>query len=407
MTGRLGLNAFYRTLFLEGDHSMKKFYRSAAFALLAGCLLTALGAARGNAQTIQQKLTVAVDDGVHFYVDVQVKGTSLPSANTLGSATIDIKYDSTKIKYLTAANWATNLSAAGGYNRSATDNKTFVRIGITGGSVNQDGGGSPAGMDLTSSYTTWVQLQFSTLDSTQVTDLIIDTTSNAIGLFENHANDPNTGKIINDSLSTPANITNQPLPITLSAFTAVPAVSGGVKIAWTTLSEINCYGYYIQKSAQASTGYQDIAGSFTAGNGTTSTPHSYSFTDANPGAGTWYYRLKEVDQNGSIHYAEPVQVSGLTSVASSDLPTTFGLSQNYPNPFNPTTTIRYALPVRSHVVLTVYDALGQSVGELVNGDMSAGYHMVVFNGSRFASGLYFYRIQAGSFVATKSLVLVK
>ena len=89
------------------------------------------------------------------------------------------------------------------------------------------------------------------------------------------------------------------------------------------------------------------------------------------------------------------------------LPTTFSLSQNFPNPFNPTTTIRYAVARRGHVVLALYNTLGQLVATLVNEDLSAGTYDARFDGRSFASGVYFYRIQAGAFVQTKSLILLK
>jgi hypothetical protein len=85
----------------------------------------------------------------------------------------------------------------------------------------------------------------------------------------------------------------------------------------------------------------------------------------------------------------------------------FRLEQNYPNPFNPSTTIRYVLPYRSHVTLTVYNMLGQQVAQIVNGEVDAGNHDVQFNASNLASGVYFYRIQAGNFVESKALLLVK
>ena len=92
---------------------------------------------------------------------------------------------------------------------------------------------------------------------------------------------------------------------------------------------------------------------------------------------------------------------------SSGIPVAFALSQNYPNPFNPTTTIRYAVPYRSHTSLIVYNTLGQKVAELVNGDIDAGFHEIRFMGTNLASGVYFYRLQAGSFVDVKKLVLCK
>jgi hypothetical protein len=85
---------------------------------------------------------------------------------------------------------------------------------------------------------------------------------------------------------------------------------------------------------------------------------------------------------------------------------TFVLLQNYPNPFNPSTTIRYGLARRSIVTLGVYNTLGQQVAVLAKGEQEAGFHEVKFDGSAFASGVSFYRIQAGSFVQTKKLVLL-
>jgi hypothetical protein len=89
------------------------------------------------------------------------------------------------------------------------------------------------------------------------------------------------------------------------------------------------------------------------------------------------------------------------------LPREFALLQNYPNPFNPSTTIRYALPHASFVTLTVYNTLGQQVAQVVNEQQQAGYHDVVFHGDRLASGVYFYRLDAGSFTSVKKLILLK
>jgi hypothetical protein len=92
------------------------------------------------------------------------------------------------------------------------------------------------------------------------------------------------------------------------------------------------------------------------------------------------------------------------SLAASE---SFALLQNYPNPFNPSTTIQYALPSRAHVTLTVFNTLGQQVAELVNGEREAGYHEVTFDGRNLTSGVYLYRMQAGSYVGTKKLLVVR
>jgi len=88
-------------------------------------------------------------------------------------------------------------------------------------------------------------------------------------------------------------------------------------------------------------------------------------------------------------------------------PVEFSLSQNYPNPFNPSTTIRFQLKEGAQTTLNVYDVLGEKVVELVNENLSSGLHAVVLDGKNLSSGLYYYRLMAGSFVATKSMIVLK
>lgn len=88
-------------------------------------------------------------------------------------------------------------------------------------------------------------------------------------------------------------------------------------------------------------------------------------------------------------------------------PSHFSLSQNYPNPFNPSTVISYQIPVNSHVALKVFDVLGREVATLVNERENAGRHSVMFNAANVPSGVYFYRLEAGSYHETKKLLLLK
>jgi hypothetical protein len=106
----------------------------------------------------------------------------------------------------------------------------------------------------------------------------------------------------------------------------------------------------------------------------------------------------------SLHYTKVG--TGVSSVEEG-VPGIYALSQNYPNPFNPSTTIEYALPYRSHVTLTVFNTLGQLVAMMVNGEVDAGHHTVQFDGSGLASGVYLYKMQAGNFVQTRKLLLVR
>jgi len=103
-------------------------------------------------------------------------------------------------------------------------------------------------------------------------------------------------------------------------------------------------------------------------------------------------------------------ILGLTGVAdepSFSVPARFALDQNYPNPFNPSTTIRYGLPHKSVVRLTVFNTLGQQIATLVQGDQEAGYHEVRFDASGLSSGVYFYRLTAGTYVETRRLLLLR
>jgi hypothetical protein len=100
--------------------------------------------------------------------------------------------------------------------------------------------------------------------------------------------------------------------------------------------------------------------------------------------------------------------TGATSVEPTrEMPKAFALSQNYPNPFNPSTSIRYALPHKSQVLLAVYNTLGQQVATLVQGLKEAGSYEVKFDGTALASGVYFYRLQTSNYVETRKLLLLR
>jgi len=107
----------------------------------------------------------------------------------------------------------------------------------------------------------------------------------------------------------------------------------------------------------------------------------------------------------SITYPGKTPASYVRTLA--DGPATFALYQNYPNPSNPTTTISYELPDKSFVSLKVYDILGNEVATLVSQNENGGSYSVKFDGSRFASGVYFYRLTAGNFVSAKKLIILK
>jgi len=101
--------------------------------------------------------------------------------------------------------------------------------------------------------------------------------------------------------------------------------------------------------------------------------------------------------------------SGITrdNTGESSAPTKFSVSQNYPNPFNPSTTITFTLPVKSFVTLIVFDSLGREVSKLISEEMPPGTYSRKWNAEGLSSGVYFFRLQAGSFIVTKKLVLIR
>ena len=98
---------------------------------------------------------------------------------------------------------------------------------------------------------------------------------------------------------------------------------------------------------------------------------------------------------------------GIKPDISPELISGFNLNQNYPNPFNPITLIEYELPLKSHVLLTVYNLIGHEIARLIDRELEAGAHHATWDASRFASGLYFYRLQSGNFVQTRKMMFLK
>jgi hypothetical protein len=204
------------------------------------------------------------------------------------------------------------------------------------------------------------------------------------------------------------NPSDQALPITLSAFLARVESEGRVTLTWTTMSETGNYGFEVQRSSNAKADFTTLAGSFQPGYGTTAEKHDYGYTDETAGPGTWYYRLRQIDLDKTEHFSEVISINGVTGVSAGEvLPTEFALHQNYPNPFNPATLVRYQLPVGGSVKLAVFDLVGREVAVLVNEPQAPGIYAVKFNAAGLASGVYLYRLQAGTFVQSRKMILMK
>ena len=196
--------------------------------------------------------------------------------------------------------------------------------------------------------------------------------------------------------------TNVVVPVELISFSA-SIVNNYTELKWITATEVNNSGFEIQRSPDNKL-FTTI--DFIKGKGTTSEKNTYSYLDKNDVAGKYYYRLKQIDLNGSYEYSNIININ-ITA------PAKFELKQNYPNPFNPATSINYSIPFTSRVKLSIYNLLGQLVTTLVDECKDAGYYELNWNAENLTSGMYVYSLQVESinrdlkFKSIKKMILIK
>ncbi len=186
------------------------------------------------------------------------------------------------------------------------------------------------------------------------------------------------------------------IPVELSSFTAV-TTTAGVELKWNTASEINNSGFEIERKSEGSS-WSKIG--FVQGAGTSTEKNSYSYVDNTVNSGSFSYRLKQIDFDGTFEY------SGVLNV-NFDTPASYSLSQNYPNPFNPSTRINFSLPAASNVKISVFNSLGQEVAVLVDGMKDAGAHSVNFEAANLPAGIYMYSIETGDYKEVRKMTLLK
>jgi hypothetical protein len=216
-----------------------------------------------------------------------------------------------------------------------------------------------------------------------------------------HFNQPyylKMSKLALGTVATLADMTNI-VPVELLAFTA-SVKNSEVELLWSTASELNNLGFEIERSIDGQDNFVTVG--FVEGKGSSTEINYYSFTDRPQvnGVNQLYYRLKQVDFDGTFSYSDVVNVSY-------DVPAEFVLSQNFPNPFNPSTRINYFLPKESFVSIKVYDFLGREVTTLVNETKSTGSYDLVFDASNLPSGTYFYTLRTDNYSSTKKMILLK
>ncbi|MCK4966395.1 T9SS type A sorting domain-containing protein, partial [bacterium] len=222
----------------------------------------------------------------------------------------------------------------------------------------------------------------------QKVETVIDTNSNTVSAEVSHFS---SWAIVDSSDS-------DLVPVDLSVFTVKIDEYEGIILEWSTISESNNYGFYIEKSTDNII-FAEIG--FVSGAGTSFKENAYSYVDMdNNEAGDYYYRLRQTDYSGDYTY------SGIIKITIKP-PGDYELFPAYPNPFNPTATIEYSLKEVGFVKLAVYNTLGQEVAGLVNDNMAAGKHKVLFNAGNLAAGMYIYKITVNGFTSAGKIVLMK
>ncbi len=187
------------------------------------------------------------------------------------------------------------------------------------------------------------------------------------------------------------------VPVELVSFSA-EVYSSDVTLSWITATEVNNYGFEIERRSSETGQWLNIG--FVNGSGTSTEIRYYSFNDNSLSVGKYYYRLKQIDFDGNYTYSNEVEVNIIPV-------NEFALMQNYPNPFNPGTKIAFSIPNSSFVSLKVYDVLGNEIRTLINNDLREGSYEVEFTATELPSGVYFYNLTAGGFSQTLKMNLLK
>jgi hypothetical protein len=282
-------------------------------------------------------------------------------------------------------------------------NASYARYHTQSPRTRQFGGGATGGMDDRFDMVLMSQTIMNNGGITFVPGSYI-----AYGNDGNHYNDsinrpPNTavGQTIADALHYAADhipvvvslTFDTPVPVELISFSGTRS-QNGVELRWQTATEVNNQGFDIERSPDAVV-WSKIA--FVEGHNTTNSPKFYNYTDPNRGHEKLFYRLKQVDNNGTFEYSNGIEISEVQ-------PENFLLSQNFPNPFNPTTTIEFSIPQQGNVTLKVYDMTGSEVATLLDGIMETGNHAVNFNATNLAGGNYFYKLSWDNVTITRKML---
>jgi hypothetical protein len=336
--------------------------------------------------TVDGRFVEITNNGTSYVVKVQIKTNT--GTDILGDATIAFTFNTANIAYVSTT---FNNFSGGDYALATATNSPTNRISLNIVLTNTSGG-----TIVSSTFMDVATITFNTTNPAGSSNLIFT-------LLEFYS-PLGAGW----DIGTFTNLNTNPLPVELSSFTT-KFVNDKIQLKWVTKSEVNNYGFNVERKINESE-WNSIG--FVKGNGTTTETKKYSFTDEDlfNGGNKFYYRLKQIDNDGTFKYSDIVEVKVV--------PTQFELSQNYPNPFNPTTTIRFSLPQQTSLKINIYNMLGELVETIAEGIYEAGFHKVTFSakgGSSLPSGVYIYRMEGTysstgigqSFVQSKKMILIK
>jgi hypothetical protein len=354
-----------------------------------------------NALTDDQADGTDDEDGIRFYKSNGAGGWSLIAGDKFKKGdTYKVEVDVTLDPGVTAklAAWFNFFPTSAGHTfDSDAGNNIIPNVTLTNSS----------GVTATQTYSTTFTVPAGADEATTYMRFRLDTQSGDLGPTGSGGG---SGEVEDYVTSLGG---EEPVSVDLATFSATP-VSEGIKVEWTVMSEINHAGYNLYRSDSQDGNYVRLNATLIGFDPMSSVLEEkhYEFIDANAAA-TSFYKLEDISLDGQSEWHGPIQATVTSGVESPiEVPTEFDLAQNYPNPFNPTTTISYALPVRSNMTLNVYDVQGRLVSTLINGVQAAGSHHVTWNGLNNAgelvpSGLYMYRMTAGDFTKTGRMTLLK
>ena len=314
--------------------------------------------------------------GIHYFTHLPLSGDQEnPSTGSSGTGTFTGRYNEATMELIFTVDFSglTGTTTASHFHGPAVaDSNAGVQIGLSG---------FPTGV-TSGSFSDTV-----TLNGAQEADLLAEK-----WYINIHTSAFGGGEIRGQLYET------KPLPVELTSFIA--STNGkNVLLKWTTATELNNLGFEVHRSNNKRD-WNTLG--FINGKGTTSELNNYAFEDRNVTSGRYFYRLKQVDNNGSFEY------SNIIEVVVGSIPTGFVLEQNYPNPFNPSTIIKFGFDKITKASLKIYDVLGNEVANLFNGSAEGGrIYELTFNASGLSSGVYYYQLTGNDKTEIKKMMLLK